>query len=1026
MELGLNFDTIGEDLACRAVAVSNISSADGDADGPEDKEFDILVSSTKAAVIEASVDGRLLAALQEDGNSILDLEPSNVSQTAVSEASRQKAREDIVAAAKDGLLTASLVARGDSKAEELRPLVRQLLRSVYTIASQDAAVATGTAVGDAISIGQPTDEIPVARVPPAESLSDQAPWQAQEELPWEEQEEAPQVFYKKEDEAAGFPEADASESRPGSRERARKQLLEAAANGRLRDALSKQKQTTPNGAAGAEADALPAGAEGAVPDAVELLPPQEEPNAVSGAVADTLAEVSSPPEDPGQNTDAVGDALPSQEEPGVVVAATVAVPEVSKWAPPAERPCLYYFPFAGRGELIRLIAAVGGLQMDEKGELEDCSPFGSPGCLPCFEHGDLQISQSFAVEMYIASITPLFASLTPAQQAIDSHFCKMKEDMLKGFSDLMMELTPDIMSNDRQKETLLRNIELMVDTWYPLVEEKLPMDGFVLGLSTPTVADLAVIIMQKAFMPFGAMCEIGSHNLVAKFPKFAAHVARVAEYPPVKVYLESSTTMTADPFGLQSVRLTAAAEAPVSDAAPVAVVAGPETAPEAPAEAAAEADPVAEIALEEPATQELTAEPPVVVDGETEAVVDEAGYLRHPSWVESATSLGRAQQTWAERTLDSLAKETPVAGKRKRKPGLKRLSSTSILRSLGYEGFVPLLQGSKSSPSIGANSVLGQQSSNSIRSQLTSPADSDWMVRSTWTPPSPPAPSSARTEKTVGSVTDRSLQLVPSLPSMPATGLRLSPCNSATSQKAKAANLARSEVPGIDFSRVHMDADDDDDTEDYPTGGPGQAYANSMMASDGQPSGESQKANVPQLDMSSLQMDSIGGSNPGKNSHSGGSRQVAPRDSNPADGLRPASRGASLPPGGFESPDQVKPGSHGAQLGSLRPVVPGPREMQAAGTAYPPTYSSATSTPGYVPTHQDFQYGFTVDVAGSVLAGGEKKLALNAPVGVRLPPVNKGPRGKKPGPVSHVHWHHHLHYHVNRPAAESDLPLGPP
>merc|ERR1719446_1736282 len=77
--------------------------------------------------------------------------------------------------------------------------------------------------------------------------------------------------------------------------------------------------------------------------------------------------------------------------------------------------------------------------------------------------------------------------------------------------------------------------------------------------------------------------------------------------------------------------------------------------------------------------------------------------------------------------------------------------------------------------------------------------------------------------------------------------------------------------------------------------------------------------------------------------------------------------------------------------------------------------------PAYMMGQPDAQWGFTVDVdtAGSVLAG--EKVPLDAPVGVRLPPVNKGPKGHKSKIVSHVHVHRHLHYHVNRPAAESDL-----
>merc|ERR1719198_2961999 len=101
---------------------------------------------------------------------------------------------------------------------------------------------------------------------------------------------------------------------------------------------------------------------------------------------------------------------------------------------------------------------------------------------------------------------------------------------------------------------------------------------------------------------------------------------------------------------------------------------------------------------------------------------------------------------------------------------------------------------------------------------------------------------------------------------MPATGLRRSPCNSATSQKALAAAVARSGVPGLDMSRVNMGYDDDEDTEDDPTGkiASVQKHIASMQGSEGMPSGEMRKADVPQLDMSALQQQGASSSVPSK------------------------------------------------------------------------------------------------------------------------------------------------------------------
>jgi hypothetical protein len=79
----------------------------------------------------------------------------------------------------------------------------------------------------------------------------------------------------------------------------------------------------------------------------------------------------------------------------------------------------------------------------------------------------------------------------------------------------------------------------------------LPAYGFVNGLEFPTAADLVVLNIAKGFMPFGAAFMLGGYDLYAKHPKFVAHADLVANYPSVRLYLEASSTMTSDPFGLR-------------------------------------------------------------------------------------------------------------------------------------------------------------------------------------------------------------------------------------------------------------------------------------------------------------------------------------------------------------------------------------------------------------------------------------------------------------------------------------------
>lgn len=240
--------------------------------------------------------------------------------------------------------------------------------------------------------------------------------------------------------------------------------------------------------------------------------------------------------------------------------------------------------------------------------------------------------------------------------------------------------------------------------------------------------------------------------------------------------------------------------------------------------------------------------------------------------------------------------------------------------------------------------------------------------------------------------------------------------NSATSQKARAAIVARSGVPDLDMTRVNMGYDEDEDTEDDKTGckagigGPlgGDQYLSSLQIGDCTAPSETKKnENVPQLDMSSLQFNGASGFAPSKNnkSSSGSRNAMVLRDDNApgppvpwkmqfgdeAD-LRPASRGAG---GGWKGGGMQK----AASTGDLRPVIPGAR---TGGAMAPPSWLGAPAKPGYT------KVNYNVDAGGNVVAG------TDAAGGLRLPPLDKGGNGKRAKFISHVHMHHHLHYHVNR------------
>jgi len=211
------------------------------------------------------------------------------------------------------------------------------------------------------------------------------------------------------------------------------------------------------------------------------------------------------------------------------------------------KPCLYYFPFAGRGELTRLIAAAGGLELNERMSAPDRASFGSPGSMPCLAHGTEKVYKSLPVESYIASIAPNFAQLTETERAVDDMLCKIKGDMLEGFEGILN----GIMVDEEKMATVAEDVARIGNRWLPMLESKLPAEGFINSLAFPTAADVAVLNVAKAFIPFGAAYMLGSYDVLAKFPKLAAHVNRVAIYPTVKPYLDASSSMSSDPFSLR-------------------------------------------------------------------------------------------------------------------------------------------------------------------------------------------------------------------------------------------------------------------------------------------------------------------------------------------------------------------------------------------------------------------------------------------------------------------------------------------
>eukprot|EP00932_Pfiesteria_piscicida_P011820 SRR837773.23052.p2 GENE.SRR837773.23052~~SRR837773.23052.p2 ORF type:complete len:162 (+),score=76.79 SRR837773.23052:1-486(+) len=152
------------------------------------------------------------------------------------------------------------------------------------------------------------------------------------------------------------------------------------------------------------------------------------------------------------------------------------------------------------------------------------------------------MSQSLAIEAYVAGLAPRFAVLSPQQRAVDRMYAGIKEDMLVGCARAIFTTAKD---NPEQAKTDITN---HLDKFFAVLEEKVPEAGFVLGLEFPTAADLAVLNTTTGYMPFGAAVQLAGYDL-GKWKKVAALCQRVKEHKNVADYVSASPFTLADPFG---------------------------------------------------------------------------------------------------------------------------------------------------------------------------------------------------------------------------------------------------------------------------------------------------------------------------------------------------------------------------------------------------------------------------------------------------------------------------------------------
>jgi len=212
------------------------------------------------------------------------------------------------------------------------------------------------------------------------------------------------------------------------------------------------------------------------------------------------------------------------------------------------KPTLHYFDVNGRGEVSKMVAAVGGLDIDiveypfvangasvadklKAGKVESehtkaATAMGMEGCgLPIIVHGDIKINQSFACANYFANLGPKYPKVTPQQRAID--------DMFQGALEDMMGLAAGVILSKGDPA----NVPIYMTKVLSHLSKYIPDEGFVHGLEAPTIADICILVLTQALIPFGATLGDGAAKCYGQFPKAVAVGERTAAFPAIAAWL---------------------------------------------------------------------------------------------------------------------------------------------------------------------------------------------------------------------------------------------------------------------------------------------------------------------------------------------------------------------------------------------------------------------------------------------------------------------------------------------------------
>merc|ERR1712050_814233 len=109
---------------------------------------------------------------------------------------------------------------------------------------------------------------------------------------------------------------------------------------------------------------------------------------------------------------------------------------------------------------------------------------------------------------------------------------KAKDDMFEGALEDAMGLGAGIILSGYDGSLMVPFMEKMLT---PL-SKYIPAEGFVNGFDAPTKADLVVLMLTQALIPFRAV--LGDYDF-AKFPEAKALGERAAKFPAVAAWLEN-------------------------------------------------------------------------------------------------------------------------------------------------------------------------------------------------------------------------------------------------------------------------------------------------------------------------------------------------------------------------------------------------------------------------------------------------------------------------------------------------------